>query len=143
MSKKNNQIFLNLLNLYKAMYNSKEIFNRNYFKYSIQEVHNAIELALSANDTPPRENKSQIRDSILMLKNEDDVKIFYKQNLQYDHSNKQSKEECLKNFSLNELKHLYSILYTTPNRKSVRKGELLDSIEKYFNAMDRAFSMKP
>ncbi|MGH4050938.1 MAG: hypothetical protein ACREVX_06235 [Clostridium sp.] len=55
--------------------------------------------------------KNPIRNSILSIKIETEVKQFYRNNLLYDHSDEKEKIKCLKKFSLNELKHLYSIIY--------------------------------
>lgn len=54
-----------------------------------------------------------------------------------------SKNACLKRISLEELKLIYSQLYCAPAKSKIKKEELLSLIEKSFNGIDRALSMKP
>jgi len=143
VNKKEIDILQSLLKIYKEMYLSKELFNKNNLKYTPEEVENVINnLSVEQKPTSQR-NQNVIRESILSIVTADEVKTFYLENLSYDHSDSKSKEECLKNISVDELKYLYSILYSSPVRKTIRKIDLLDLIEKYFDSIDRAFSMKP
>lgn len=143
MNKKEKDILQSLLKIYKEMYLSKELFNKNNLKYTPEEVENVINnLSVEQKPTSQR-NQNAIRESILSIVTADEVKSFYLENLLYDHSDSKSKEECLKNISVDELKYLYSILYSSPVRTTIRKKDLLDLIEKYFDSIDRAFSMKP
>jgi len=79
----------------------------------------------------------------LKIFTEDQVREYYKNNLIYDHSNNDSKKECLKKISASDLLYLCSILFEHPINKNTRKDRLLNIIEHYFNSIDRAISMKP
>lgn len=41
------------------------------------------------------------------------------------------------------LGYLYEIVYKSPLKSNMRKIDALNSIEKYFNGIERAVSMKP
>jgi hypothetical protein len=144
MNSKEQNILQSLLKLYVDMYPSKELFNKVYFKYSPQVVENTIILLLEEKKPGPKtKRKKTPREVISSIHSEDQVHSYYLRNLQYDRNDSKSKESCLKKITLDELKHLYGILYTSPLRKSLRKSDVLDLIERYFASIDRARSLKP
>lgn len=143
MNKKEQDILQTILKLYCDLYPSREIFNKNYFKFTPEELENVIKNLHEEQKPNLQKNQNGISESILSIKTVGEVKSFYLENLRYDRSDSKSKEECLKNITGEELKYLYSILYSSPIRTKIRKVELLDLIEKYFDSIDRAFSMKP
>ncbi|MEK4508231.1 hypothetical protein [Paenibacillus sp. FSL K6-2524] len=144
MSKRKHEIIQAVLTLYKDMYNVREIFRNSYFKYTPEEVIKEFEELLIKQESLPTNDKTvTLKDSILALSNEEDMKRFYLENLVYDHSDINAKEERLKTYSVEEYKYMYNILYSSPPRSNIRKGELLSAIEKYFDSIDRAKSMMP
>jgi hypothetical protein len=143
MNKKTQEAIQALINLYKDMYQSKTLFNKSYFRYSPEEMDNILSNIISKEKNTKVLNKKPIRESILALKNEADVKKFYQENLLYDHGDEKAREERLKDYSTNELGYIYNLIYTSPIRSKARRAELLDLIEKYFESIDRAISMKP
>jgi hypothetical protein len=144
MNSKEQNILQSLLKLYIDMYPSKELFNKVYFKHSPQAVENMIiSLQKEKKPSPSTKRKKSLKEAISSIHSEDQVHSFYLQNLQYDRNDSKSKELCLKKITLEELKHLYCILYTSPLKKSLRKSDILDLIERYFASIDRARSLKP
>jgi hypothetical protein len=144
MNNKEQNILQSLLKLYVDMYPSKELFNKVYFKHSPQDVENTIiSLQEEKKPSPNTKRKKTTREVIASIHSEDQVHSYYLQNLQYDRNDRKSKESCLKKITLEELKHLYSILYTSPLKSSLRKSDVLDLIERYFSSIDRARSLKP
>jgi hypothetical protein len=144
MNNKEQNILQSLLKLYVDMYPSKELFNKLYFKHSPQDVENTIlSLQEEKKPTPNTKRKKTLKAAISSIHSEDQVHSYYLQNLQYDRNDNKSKELCLKKITLEELKHLYSILYTSPLRSGLRKSDVLDLIARYFASIDRARSLKP
>ena len=143
MNNKERAILQNLLKLYVDMYPAKDLFNKLYFKYSPEDVEKTIN-SLQQKEKPSSQNrKTKIKDEISSIKSEHQVLSYYMKNLQYNRNDKKSKDTCLKKVTLEELKYLYKILYTSPLRKNTRKNEILDLIEKYFASIDRARNLKP
>jgi len=142
MKKKEDEILNNLAKMYKDLYLSKHLFSKEYFKYSPEEVE---EVCINRIDYMPNEIKAkkEIRNDILLIVDAAGVKKFFLENLQYNREADDSKDECLKNISSEELKYLYSKIYSTPIKKNVRKQDILKSIEKYFASIERAMIMKP
>lgn len=143
MKKKERDILQDLLKLYTDMYPSKELFNKAYFKYAPEEMAKIIDDFLTIKEVTPQQGRNVVRESIQSIQTVEEVGKFYLENLQFDSSDEKSKEECLKSISLNELKHLYNILFSSPIRANIRKNELLELIRNYFESIDRALSMKP
>lgn len=144
MNSKAQNILQSLLKLYVDMYPSKKLFNKVYFKHSPQAVENTIISLLEEKKPSTNARKKRtLKEVISSIHSEDQVHSYYLQNLQYDRNDGKSKELCLKKITLEELKHLYCILYTSPLRRSIRKSDVLDLIERYFASMDRARSLKP
>ena len=65
------------------------------------------------------------------------------EHLVYNKDDLEAKQECLKKISLEELKVIYKKIYNIEVKSKIKKEELLLLIEKYFNGIDRAISMKP
>jgi hypothetical protein len=144
MNSKEQNILQSLLKLYVDMYSSKELFNKLYFKHSPQDVENTIiSLQEEKNPSPNTKRKKTLKEAIFSIHSEDQVHSYYLQNLQYDRNDSKSKELCLKKITLEELKHLYYILYTSPLKRNLRKSDVLDLIERYFASINRARSLKP
>ena len=152
MSNNPSEIIRAVCEFYKNMYDVKEVFNKSYFKYTPEEVMKACASILGERTNQSVDNnqlrtgnkkKPSVRDSILDLTNEDDLRKFYLNELAYDKKNPISREECLKRFSTEEFKVMYNLLYSSAPRSKARKDELLTAIEKYFESIDRARSMKP
>jgi uncharacterized membrane protein len=142
MNTKKTAILNNLLNMYKDFYPSSAIFSKSYFKYSIEDVEKVIEELLSKPKIEPKK-RAGIRDEIKSIGSEEETKRFYERNLIYNKEDETSKKECLKRITLDELKYIYSQLYSSPAKAKCKKEELLSLIEKYFNGIDRALGMKP
>ncbi|MGG1654372.1 hypothetical protein ACIFOF_24740 [Paenibacillus sp. NRS-1780] len=148
MSSKKNEIIQALFSLYKDMYDAKNLFNKAYFKYSPDQVFKELkeELADVSIDTSKNADVSKssvLRDEILSLKDEMDVMNYAKKTFVYSNDDIDTRDNILKSFSTEELKHMYNILYSSPLRSKVRKTDILTAIEKYFDSMDRVRSMKP
>lgn len=143
MTKRDKDILNHLVNIYKEFYCAGDIFKKGYFKYTIDEVEEVINKFTNrtSEDTPI--NKAIIRDEIKLIENEDMVKQFYLEHLKYNKDEVGAKEKCLKSISLEELKLIYSKIYSSEARNRATKDELLSLIEKYFNGIERALSMKP
>jgi hypothetical protein len=145
---KKNEVIQALFSLYKDMYDAKSLFNKSYFKYTpdqvFKELKNELTDTIADSSKDVEISKSLvIRDEILSLKNEMDVLNFMKKNFIYDNNAVDARENLLKSYSTEELKHMYNILYSSPLRSKVRKSDVLTTIEKYFDSMDRIRSMKP
>jgi hypothetical protein len=143
MKKKEQDIILDLVNLYRELYPHRKLFKGNHFKYSPEEIIEVISNMVGNNHIETKINKKPIRESIMALESEDDVRGFYQENLLYDYSDNNSREDKLRLFSTEELIHIYNLLYSTPSRSKARKVDLLNSIGKYFETIDRALRMKP
>lgn len=143
MNNKEKGILQNLLNLYVGMYSFKDLFNKKYFKYPPNEVEKVISYLQMGEKKKPEKKKKPISEIILSINSEEQVEAYYLENLQYNRNDKMAKEECLKKITLNELKHLCGILYSSPLRKNIRKCDLLDLIGNYFERIGRARSLKP
>jgi hypothetical protein len=139
---KRTDILAYLVELYKKIYNHKDFLKLD-FKYSISEVEDFYNQAkiLSENDIVEKSSKKEnIRDDILNLKTTDDVKEYLSK---YIANGNQSKEVLLKDTSLAEFAHLYKIIYSSRLKPNMRKIDAFKAIEKYFNGISRAVSMKP
>lgn len=147
MNKKEQDILQSLLKVYSDFYASKDLFNKSYFKYSPEEIQQVLSHLLNEQETnvpkTKTKRKSSVRDTVLSINSVDAVKTFYLKNLLYDRGDLQSKAVCLKSITVDELKHLYRALYSSPVRTKVTKSELLTFIENYLEGIDRALSMKP
>lgn len=141
--KRKEQILSNLMDLYEYLYPHRELFKKNYFKFSPEEITQVISDMLSENNNNQnKKNRNVIRESITELKTEEDVRTFYQKHLQYNYD-EQSRDEILKSYSMEELTYIYNILYSMPLRSKIRKNEIFNLIERYFESIDRALRMKP
>jgi uncharacterized protein YdeI (YjbR/CyaY-like superfamily) len=138
MQTKKTDILASLVAVYKDLYIHKDLFTVD-FKYSISEVENFYEQMKASSNTSiteKRHEKGKISDNIMALKTPDDVK-------EYLSSNNQSKDDFLKKLSHDEFAYLYNIIYSSALKSNMRKIDVLNTIEKYFNSISRAISMKP
>jgi hypothetical protein len=138
MQAQKTDILASLVAVYKDLYAHKDLFTVD-FKYSVSEVENFYEqmkASSSTSVTEKRREKGKISDNIMALKTPDDVK-------EYLSGNNQSQEDFLKKLSLDEFAHLYNIVYSSSLKPNMRKIDVLNTIEKYFNSISRAISMKP
>ena len=142
LSQKELSVLQDICRLYEEMYAHREIFEKKYFKYEIEELRKILD-KLTFEDHKKSVNKKGIRNSILALHSTNEVRNFYEKYLNYDHSSQEAKKKCIKSITLQELTYLYNIIYSSPLRSNVRKNEVLDLIEKYFEGIDRALNMKP
>jgi hypothetical protein len=100
----------------------KELFNKAYFKHSPQDVEKTIiSLQEGKKPSPKTKRKKTLNEAISSIHLEDQVHSYYLRNLQYDRNDSKSKDACLKKITLEELKHLYCILYTSPLKKVLEK----------------------
>ncbi len=143
MTVKDKDILNHLTKIYKDFYGSSEIFRKGYFKYSVDEVEELIKKIINSTGESTAAKNPIIRDEIKLITNEDMAKKFYIEHLTYNKDEAGAKENCLKNISLEELKLMYTKVYSTEAKTRATKEELLSLIEKYFNGIDRALSMKP
>ncbi|WP_160680793.1 hypothetical protein [Clostridium sp. C8-1-8] len=137
------EILENLISLYKEMYKAKNLFNKSYFRYTPSEVEKAINKAFSEGQDAIKKEKSKVNESILAIRTIEEVEKFYRSTFTYDYSNDKERKNCLKKIKLDDMKHLYYILYSSQPRKSATKRELLSLIEKYFESIGLALSLKP
>jgi len=136
-----------LLYLYEIFYKSKEsslldkkVVSR--LKYSLGEIKQALELendlCHNGNSKPKKEtNTSQIV-SI------DQLRSFYESDLRqlYDYTiDEKVKKEILLSISLDELKRLYAIIYTSPISNNTKKKEIVDKIRYFFRDEARTKSI--
>ncbi|MDR2746553.1 MAG: hypothetical protein LBB77_03820, partial [Treponema sp.] len=128
-----------LVELYKEIYNHKDFLKLD-FKYSISEVEDFYNQTNISSKVEKSSKKETIRDDILNLKTADDVKEYLSK---YIANANQSKEDLLKNISLSEFAYLYKIIYSSQLKPNMRKIDAFRTIEKYFNGISRAVSMKP
>jgi flagellin-specific chaperone FliS len=142
MQTKRTDILAYLVELYKDFYTHKDLFNVK-FKYSIHEIENFYEQIKDISDTGVGEKpcvEGKISEDVMALKTSDDVKEYFSKYLSNDN---QSKDDLLKKLSLSEFSYLYNIIYSSPLKSNMRKIDALNTIEKYFNGISRAISMKP
>jgi hypothetical protein len=138
MQTQKTDILASLIAVYKNLYAHRDLFTVD-FKYSISEVENFYEQMKDASNTSAalrKREEKKISDDIMALKTPDDIKRYL--------SNKNlPKEDLLKKLSLDEFAYLYKILFSSPLKSNMRKIDVLKTIEKYFNSISRAISMKP
>jgi hypothetical protein len=142
MRNKKIDILAYLVELYKEIYNHKDFLKLD-FKYSISEVedfYNQTRISSESDNVEKSNKKETIREDILNLKTADDVKEYFSK---YIANGSQSKEDLLKDTSLSEFAYLYKIIYSSQLKPNMRKIDAFKSIEKYFNGISRAVSMKP
>ena len=136
MKTKDREILFYLVDLYKYLYSHKDLFKIN-FKYSIDDIEDLYkQIENISNETIKNNNKKKIRDDIFVLKTPDDIK-------KYLFCNNQLKEDLLEILSLSECSYIYNIIYSSPLKSNMRKIDAINTIEKYFNSISRAVSMKP
>lgn len=148
MMKKNQKIMIkDLAEFYLKLYSNKELFNKNYFKYTSSEINKFIDEVVAVQSDSTSEinkiNKEPIRDEILQLQSTDAIANYLYTNLKYDKLNPTSKDELLSNISLSELKYLYYKIYSCEVKSKMRKIDIFNSIERYFDGINRALTMKP
>jgi hypothetical protein len=138
MKEEKTDILAYLVELYKNFYSHKDLFKTN-FKYSICDVEDFYEQMKSISDNGVRKKtreEGRISNDIIALKTAEDIK-------NYLFNNNQSKGDILKKLNLDECAYLYNIIYSSPLKSNMRKIDALNTIEKYFNGISRAISMKP
>jgi hypothetical protein len=137
MQDKKTDILAYLVELYKDLYSHRDLF-KTHFKYSIYEVENFYEQMKSISDTGASKKikEEKISNDIRALKTPEDIKNFI-------FNSNQSKDDLLKKLNLVECAYLYDIIYSSPLKSNMRKIDALNIIEKYFNGISRAISMKP
>ncbi|WP_160680804.1 hypothetical protein [Clostridium sp. C8-1-8] len=143
MEDKQQEILENLISLYKEMYKAKNLFNKGYFRYSPADVEKAITKALSEGKDVIKKEKPALKQAIIAIDNKEEVEKFYRSKLTYNHSNDTERKKCLDKVTVDDLKHLYYILYEDQPKKGLRKGDIFNLIEKYFETIDRALMLKP
>lgn len=145
ISARDKEILIRLSELYNelARYKDSEVFRKSYFKYSSEEIDKTIQKIINQENENAEVKKKVVREEILNIDSIEMAKKFYLENLVYDKNEEGAKQKCLKNISLDELKVLYNRVYEKEARSRITKEEVLSLIEKYFNSIDRALSMKP
>jgi hypothetical protein len=131
-------ILANLVSVYKKLYTHKDLLTVD-LKYSINEVedfYGQMKDSFNISTTKKKHEAGKISDTVLALKTPDDVK-------DYLSNNNQSKDDLLKNLSLDEFSYLYKIIYSSSLKSNMRKIDALNAIEKYFYGISRAISMRP
>lgn len=146
MNNKNKEVIDSIAKVYKELYKHKEDFNPSYFKVTIKEVDEAVREMYGENEAMKVKKtvkKTKVPSEIILnIKTEEEVLRYYEENLRYKHSSSGDKEKCLKRISLEELKHLYRIIYKIDIKGKVNKGKVLEGIEKYFDSKSRVESLK-
>lgn len=145
INEKDRDILNRLVKLYKDFECMRgcDAFRKGYFKYSTNEVEEAVDRLLNQPHDESRIKKPNIREEIRMIDSKEKAKQFYLEHLTYNREDNAAKQNCLKNISLDELKLIYSKIYDTEIKSKITKGALLSLIERYFGGIDRALSMKP
>lgn len=145
LSGKEKDILKTLLKCYKDFGSLKDsgALRKGYFKYSAEEAEAAVHKLISPPEEGTAAKKSAVRDEIQKIDNIEMAKQFYLEHLVYDKEDAEAKKKCLKSISLDELKLLYKKIYSEETRSKITKEEALLQIEKYFNGIERALSMKP
>jgi hypothetical protein len=142
MQHKRKDILAYLVEVYKDFYIHKDLFRVN-FKYSpedIEDFYKQFQDSVIDGNGKKSHTKETIRSDILALKTADDIKGYL---MKYRSGNTFSKDACIRELSLDEFDYLYKIIYESPLKSNMRKIDALNSIEKYFNGISRAVSMKP
>ena len=142
MRHKKTDILAYLVDIYKDFYTHKELFKVD-FKYSpddIEDFYKQFQDSMTEGTDKKSGSKETIRTDILALKTTDDIKVYL---TKYRSNDTLLKDVLIKELSLDELGYLYEIIYESPLKSNMRKIDALNSIEKYFNGISRAVSMKP
>jgi hypothetical protein len=142
MQHKKTDILAYLVDVYKDFYTHKELFRLN-FKYSpndIEDFYKQFQDSIADRTGEKSASKEPVRADILALKTVDDVKGYL---VKYRSGGTLAKDVLIKELNLEEFDYLYEIIYKSPLKSSMRKADALNSIEKYFNGISRAVSMKP
>lgn len=145
LSVKEKDILKTLLKCYKDFEPLKDssALHKGYFKYSAEEAEAAVHKLISLQEEGAAAKKPAVRDEIQKIDNIEMAKQFYMHHLVYNKEDTEAKKKCLKSISLDELKMLYKKIYSEETRSKITKEEVLLQIEKYFNGIERALSMKP
>ncbi len=145
ISFKDKDILKKLSQVYKDFecLKDRKIFPKDYFKYSVEEVEETVKKIVDQEVKDKPIKKKAVRCEVQMIDNVEMAKKFYLEHLVYNKDDLEAKQECLKKISLEELKVIYKKIYNIEVKSKIKKEELLLLIEKYFNGIDRAISMKP
>lgn len=145
INEKDRDILNKLVRLYRDFEYLKgsNALRKGYFRYSVEDVEETVLKLLKQPTLESAPKKSNIREEIRIIDSKEKAKQFYLKYLTYNKDDSDAKQNCLKNISLDELKIIYSKVYGTEIKSKVTKGTLLSLIERYFDGIDRALSMKP
>jgi len=139
--KKEKDMLRYLINLYKDLYNHKDLFSFD-FKFSpneIEEVYKDDKTSFKI-DKDKQRNCEIIGNDILALKTPESVREFMSS---YNLNDKESKDNLIKKLNLQEFAYLYEIIYSSPLKSNMRKIDAFNSIDKYFYGISRADSIRP
>jgi hypothetical protein len=131
-----------LVEVYKEFYTYKDLFKMN-FKYSPSDIENFYKQfhdSMTSGNNKQSNAQETIRADILSMKTVDDIKGYL---IKYRSNGVLSKDALIKELSLDEFDYLYKIIYKSSLKSNMRKIDALNSIDKYFNGVSRAISMKP
>lgn len=145
LNAKEKDILKTLLKCYKdfAPLGTGGALRKGYFKYSAEEAEEVVKKLITPLEENTETKKTAVRDEIRQIENVEMAKQFYLEHLVYNKEDAEAKKKCLKSISLDELKLLYQKIYKEETRSKITKEEVLLQIEKYFNGIERALSMKP
>lgn len=139
---KTTNIKKDLINIYNDLYplvkmeGAEKFFSSNTikrFKYTPEEIEEALNS--DKNKYPKKDNtiKSEIIEEIQTL---DQVRDFFNNNLLLicqSHISDVEKQIALRKYSLEEIKHLYSIVFNITLPKKCKKIDIIYSLKKYFD----------
>jgi len=145
ISVKDKDILKKLVQVYStfSVLKDSDAIHKDYFKYSVEEAEETVQKIVNQESADKPVKKRAIREEVQIIDNVEMAKQFYLEHLVYNKEETGAKQECLKKISLEELKLVYKKIYNTEAKSRITKEELLSLIEKYFNGIDRALSMKP
>jgi hypothetical protein len=143
MVNKEIDVLTSLVNIYKNVYTHKELLNLNlkYSQNEIEDFYQQMRTSIETKNAKKSDGKKEvISEDVLALKTPDDVKEYF---MKYQSGSDRSNNSLIEKLSLTEFDYIYNIIYSSPLKSGKRKIDALNSIEKYFNGIARAISMKP
>lgn len=144
MNKKQQTVLKKLLNMYSELYAHDNLFNKNLFFGTPEEISQIFSSELADTVSLAEHTSSSIRDDVQGLKTAEQVREFIA-NLQLLDGQYETLTEnkAATDLTIAEYKYIYSVLYQTPIKGKIKKETLINYIVKYFKGIDRAQALKP
>ena len=161
MNKKQQTVLKKLLNMYSELYAHDNLFNKNLFFGTPEEISQLFSSELADTVSLAEYTSSSIRDDVRALKTAEHTSSSIRDDVQGLKTAEQVREfianlelldgqhetltenKAATDLTIAEYKYIYSVLYQTPIKGKIKKETLINYIVKYFKGIDRAQALKP